>query len=76
MNNLHPFRRLEIEQALAATAHNIAELLAIHRVVSHANVTHQLGLELPSELVYLEALSKLAERNRALRVAPKEINRE
>lgn len=69
-NGVHPFRQLEQENALATTAHNLAELLAIHRVVSHANITHQLGLELPREQVYLDALSKLAERNRALRGAP------
>jgi hypothetical protein len=69
-NGVHPFRQLEQENALAHTAHNVHTMLAIHRVVSHANTTHLLGLELPREQVYLDALSKLAALNRAFHGAP------
>lgn len=61
------FHITELDEALANTAHHIHQLIALHRVVSHANATHLLGLELPREQVYLDALHQLAAKQRELR---------
>lgn len=72
----HPHRIQELDQVLAACAEQLSHILAIHRAVSRANTTHQLGLELPREQVYLDAISRLASLHRELRAAGKESSRE
>ena len=54
----HPQFLIERQDALREIARQLHSVIAIHRYIAHHAAFYNLDLELPSERVYLDAISK------------------